>query len=68
MAVIEKGIDVRERAGTTFVITTRNHGTKDLPTAAALFSGDSSTICCSYCGQSHSHSRQWLVLMPGSKY
>ena len=54
MAVIEKEIDARERAGATFVTTTRNHGTKDLPTAAALFSGDSSSVCCSYCGKSHS--------------
>ena len=54
MAVIEKEIDARERTGATFVTTTRNHGTKDLPTAAALFSGDSSSVCCSYCGQSQS--------------
>ena len=37
MAVIEKEIDARERAGATFVTTTRNHGTKDLSTAAAFF-------------------------------
>ena len=54
MAVIEKEIDARERAGATFVTTARNHVTKDLPTSAALFSGDSSSVCCSYCGQSHS--------------
>ena len=54
MAVIEKEIDARERCGATFVTTTRNHGTKDLPTAAALFSSDSSSVCCSYYGQSHS--------------
>ena len=54
MAVIEKEIDARERAGATFVTTTRNHGIKDLLTAAALISGDSSSVCCSYCGHSHS--------------
>ena len=31
MAVIEKEIDARERAGATFVTTARNHVTKDLP-------------------------------------
>ena len=54
MAVIEKEIDARERAGATFVTTTRNHGIKDLLTTAALISGDSSSVCCSYCGHSHS--------------